>query len=297
MRILVTGATGLIGTALVARLTEIGHEPIRLVRAAPAGSDVRWDPAAGTIDAGALDGLDGVVHLAGEDIASGSWTDAKKARIRSSRAEATALLARTLASLPHRPPILVSASAIGYYGDRGAETLTEASTPGTGFLASVCRDWERATEPAAAAGIRVVTMRFGVVLDPSGGALARMLTPFRTGMGGPVGGGKQYVSWIAMDDAVGAILHALTTPTVSGPVNVAAPAPVTQAEFATALGRVLGRPTLVSVPAFGVKLLLGEMAGETILASQRLVPERLLATGYAFRWPDLEPALRHLLAR
>ena len=298
MRVLVSGATGLIGSALVARLGQTGHAAIRLVRTDPdpGGTDVRWDPAAGALDPAPLEGLDAVVHLAGEDIASGAWTDAKKARIRASRVDATALLARTVARLSRPPAVLACASAVGYYGDRGDEVLTEESAAGTGFLASVCRDWEQAAAPASEAGIRVLHLRFGVVLDPSAGALSKMLGLFRKGMGGPIGGGRQYVSWIALDDAVGGILHGLSTPALSGAVNVAAPAAVTQSEFAATLGRVLGRPTLLSVPAFGVRLMLGEMAGETILASQRLVPGRLLATGYTFRWPALEPALRHLLS-
>ena len=295
---LVSGATGLIGSALVARLGQEGHSAIRLLRGRPepGGSDVGWDPAAGALEPAAIEGLDAVVHLAGENIASGTWTSAKKARIRASRVDTTALLARTLAGLSRPPAVLACASALGYYGDRGDELLTEASSPGTGFLASVCRDWERAAAPASDAGIRVVHLRFGVVLDASAGALPKMVGPMRVGMGGPIGGGRQYVSWVALDDAVGAILHSLSTPALSGAVNVATPAPVTQSEFAATLGRVLGRPTLMSVPAFGVRLMLGEMATETVLASQRLVPGRLLATGYAFRWPALEPALRHLLA-
>ncbi len=295
---LVTGATGFIGSALVQSLAETGHTVTRLVRAkADAGAgDLHWDPASGALHADALEGMDAVVHLAGEDIASGSWTGAKKARIRESRVNGTSLLAQTLARLSRRPAVLASASAVGYYGDRGDEVLTEDSPAGSGFLASVCRDWERATAAAAEAGIRVLHLRFGVVLSPSGGALARMLGPFRKGMGGPIGGGRQFVSWIAMDDAISAILHGLSTAALSGAVNVSSPSPVTQAEFSGALGRVLHRPTLLSVPAFGVRLMFGEMAGETLLASQRLMPTRLLATGYRFRWPELEPALRHLLS-
>ncbi len=298
MKVLVTGSTGLIGSALVRRLGEGGHAVRRLVRTErdPARADIRWDPAAGALDVEALEGVDAVVHLAGEDIASGTWTPAKKARIRDSRVETTSLLARALARLSRPPAVLASASAVGYYGDRGDEILTEDSAPGTGFLAAVCRDWERAAAPAADAGIRVLTLRFGVVLSPSGGALARMLGPFRKGLGGPIGGGRQYVSWIAIDDALGAILHGLATPALAGPVNITAPTPVTQSEFAERLGSVLHRPTVLGIPAFGVRLMFGEMAGETLLASQRLVPKRLLAAGYEFRFPTLEPALRHLLA-
>lgn len=261
----------------------------------PGAAAVAWDPAAGRLDGAALDGLDAVVHLAGEDISRGAWTAAKKARIRQSRVEGTALLARTLASLDRPPAVLACASAVGYYGDRGDEALTEESPPGTGFLASVCRDWEAAASPAVEAGIRVLHLRFGVVLSPAGGALARMLGPFRMGMGGPIGSGRHYVSWIAIDDALGAVVHALSSETLRGPMNVASPGPVTHLEFARTLGRVLGRPTLLAVPAFGLRLLFGEMATEVLLASQRLEPARLLSTGYEFRYPNLEGALRHLL--
>ena len=297
MRILVTGSTGLVGSALVPFLSASGHAVIRLVRSEvpPGDAAARWDPEAGTLDPAALEGLDAVVHLAGEDIAGGSWTAAKKARIRGSRVEGTALLARTLASLDRPPAALACASAIGYYGDRGDETLTEESSPGSGFLASVCRDWEAAATPAVEAGIRVLHLRFGVVLSAAGGALAKMLGPFRMGMGGPIGSGRQYVSWIAMDDVLEAINHLLSNPTLHGPVNVASPKPVTQLEFARTLGRVLGRPTVLAVPAFGMRLMFGEMATEVLLASQRLEPARLLSSGYEFRYPDLEPALRHLV--
>jgi len=297
VRILVTGSTGLVGSALVPFLSARGYAVIRLVRSEvpPGGAAARWDPEAGTLDPAALEGLDAVVHLAGEDIAGGSWTAAKKARIRGSRVEGTALLARTLASLDRPPAALACASAIGYYGDRGDEALTEESAPGSGFLASVCREWEAAATPAAEAGVRVLHLRFGVVLSPRGGALAKMLGPFRMGMGGPIGSGRQYVSWIAMDDVLEAINHLLSNPTLHGPVNVASPKPVTQLEFARTLGRVLGRPTVLAVPAFGMRLMFGEMANEVLLASQRLEPARLLSSGYEFRYPDLEPALRHLV--
>jgi len=298
VRILFAGSTGLIGPALVPFLSASGHAVIRLVRseAPPAGAIERWDPEAGTLDRAALEGLEAVVHLAGEDISRGGWTAAKKARIRQSRVEGTALLARTLASLDRPPAVLACASAIGYYGDRGDETLTEESAPGSGFLASVCRDWEAAAAPAAEAGMRVLHLRFGVVLSAAGGALARMLGPFRMGMGGPIGSGRQYVSWIAMDDVLEAINHLLSNPTLHGPVNVASPKAVTQLEFARMLGRVLGRPTVLAVPAFGMRLMFGEMATEVLLASQRLEPAGLLSSGYEFRYPELEPALRHVLA-
>jgi uncharacterized protein (TIGR01777 family) len=297
VNILVSGSSGLIGAALVPFLSAGGNTVVRLVRsrAEQTGPAVAWDPVAGTLDRAALEGFDAVVHLAGEDISSGTWTAAKKARIRDSRVEGTRLLARAIASLERAPGVLACASAVGYYGDRGNQLLTEESEPGTGFLASVCRDWEAAATPAAEAGIRVAHLRFGVVLSAAGGALARMLGPFRMGMGGPLGSGRQYVSWIAIDDAVGAVGHVLSTPPLRGAVNVAAPTPVTQAEFARALGRALGRPTVLAMPAFAVRLMFGEMADELLLPSQRLAPARLLASGYRFRFPELDGALRHLL--
>ncbi|HXJ81289.1 MAG TPA: TIGR01777 family oxidoreductase [Candidatus Methylomirabilis sp.] len=297
MKVLVTGSSGLIGSALTPSLTAGGHSVVRLVRSTTdrnSGS-VRWDPVAGTLDRAALEGFDAVVHLAGEDISAGKWTAAKKARIRQSRVDGTGLLARTLASLARPPGVLACASAIGYYGNRGDEILTEESGPGAGFLAAVCRDWEAAATPAREAGIRVVHLRFGVILSVNGGALARMLGPFRLGMGGPLGSGRQYVSWVAIDDAVAAIGHVLSIASLRGAVNVASPGPVTHAEFARALGRVLGRPTVLGMPVFAVRLMFGEMADELILSSQRLAPTRLLSSGYEFRFPQLEGALRHLL--
>ena len=296
MKILVTGSSGFIGSALVPALGSSGHTVVRLVRSATKQADgPRWDPDSGTIDPAALEGFDAVVHLAGEDISSGTWTPAKKTRIRQSRVESTKLLARTLAGLGRRPSTLACASAVGYYGDRGEEVLTEESPPGAGFLASVCREWEAAAAPAAQAGIRVVHLRFGVVLSARGGALARMLGPFRMGMGGPLGSGRQYVSWIAIDDALGAIGHVLSNPVVNGAVNVASPRPVTHREFAQTLGRVLGRPTVLGMPALTLRLMFGEMATEVLLASQRLQAARLLSTGFAFRFPELDAALHHLL--
>jgi uncharacterized protein (TIGR01777 family) len=298
MKILVTGSSGLIGSALVPFLTARGHAVVRLVRTeAGRGHDIIWwDPIAGRLDRAQIEGFDAVVHLAGDDIAGGAWTPAKKARIRQSRVETTQLLARTLASLDRPPGVLAGASALGYYGDRGDEILTEESGPGKGFLATVCRNWEAAAAAAATARTRVAHLRLGVVLSAAGGALARMLGPFRMGMGGPLGSGRQYVSWIAIDDAIGAIGHVLSAPGLHGAVNVAAPSPVTHSEFARTLGHVLGRPTVLGMPAFAVRLMFGEMADEVLLASQRLEPARLLSSGFQFRFPDLETALRHLLA-
>jgi uncharacterized protein len=298
MNILVTGASGLIGTSLVSSLTSSGHEVTRLVRRQPNSGEkaARWDPMAGTIDASAIEGVDAVVHLAGENIAE-RWTAAKKARIRDSRVKGTQLLCATLARLSSPPKVLVSASAIGYYGDRGEEILTEESPPGRGFLAEVCRAWEAATEPARQQGMRVVQVRFGVVLSPAGGALAKILPPFRMGLGGVLGSGRQYMSWIALDDVVGAIQHAIGTDGLQGPTNAAAPQAVTNQEFTKTLGKVLGRPTVFPLPAFAARLMFGEMADELLLASARIQPTKLLASGFRFRYPELEDALRHLLAR
>jgi uncharacterized protein (TIGR01777 family) len=298
MNILVSGASGLIGSALVPYLANAGHEVIRLVRSQPQPEEraLRWDPMGGLIEESALEGVDAVVHLAGESVEE-RWTPQKKIRIRESRATGTRLLSESIARLATPPKVLVSASAIGYYGDRGGEILTEESAAGKGFLAEVCRAWEAATAPAAQKGVRVVPLRFGVVLSDSGGALARMLTPFRLGMGGVLGSGQQYVSWIALDDAIGAIQHAIVTALLQGPVNAVAPQAVTNQQFTKVLGKVLGRPTIFPMPAFAVRLMFGEMADELLLASTRVQPAKLVASGYGFRYPELEAALRHLLQR
>lgn len=298
-RIAVSGASGLIGGALVPFLSTGGHRVDRLVRHAPARgtTDVRWDPAAGLLDGAALEGVDAVVHLAGENVAAGRWTAARKAAICASRVAGTRLLAETLARLQRPPRVLVSASAIGWYGGRGDEALTETSDPGTGFLVEVCQAWEAATASARDAGIRVVCLRLGVVLAARGGALARMLPVFRVGAGGVVGGGRQVVSWIALDDVVGVIHHALWDETLAGPVNATAPDPVTNAELTRILGRVLGRPTPVPLPAPVVRLLFGEMGEALLLAGARVLPARLAAAGFAFGEPALEGALRSELGR
>jgi uncharacterized protein (TIGR01777 family) len=295
VRVLVTGAAGLIGSALVDRLVPGGHEVVRLTRSEPARSgEYRWDPMAGQVDPAAFEGVDAVVHLAGESVA-GRWTDAKKRRIRESRVRGTRLIAETAAEQSRPPAVVVSASAIGYYGHRD-EPVNESSPPGEGFLAGVVRDWEAAAEPAAAAGIRVVNPRFGIVQSRDGGALHAQLPLFRLGLGGRVGSGRQYVSWVAIDDVVGAIEHALRSEGLSGAVNVTAPAPVTNAEYARTLGRVLGRPAVLPAPAPALKLVLGEFSSE-LLSGQAVMPDRLRESGYEFRYPDLEGELRHVLGR
>jgi hypothetical protein len=301
MRIAVSGSTGLVGSEVVTVLSGAGHEVVRLVRRAPAHEEksvLRWDPEKGEIDAVGLEGLDAVVHLAGENIASGRWTAARKAAIRDSRVKGTRLLCDTLAGLARPPKTLVCASAIGIYGDRGEDVLTEESPAAEGFLPGVCREWEAASGAAARKGIRVVALRIGMVLSPKGGALPRMLPLFRGGLGGVIGSGRQYVSWVALDDLPLILLHALQCGALSGPVNAVAPRPVTNREFTEALGKVLSRPTPLPIPAFALRLAVGrEMADALLLASARVVPRRLEETGYSFRYPELEGALRHLLAK
>ena len=298
MKVLISGSTGLIGSALISALATAGHDVVRLVRSAPKsdGSEVYWDPESERIDTVGLEGMDAVVHLAGENVGSGRWTRAKKARIFDSRVKGTRLLCESLANLNHPPQVLVCASAIGYYGSRGAEVMNEGSASGTGFLADVCRKWEIATEFVGHAEIRVVNLRMGIVLSLAGGPLEKMLPPFKMGVGGILGKGRQYMSWIALDDAVGAIHHTLVTDSLQGPVNNVAPYPVTNREFTKALGRVLRRPTLFPLPSFGLRIMFGrEIANELFLSSTRVEPARLLETGYAFQYPRLEDALRHVL--
>jgi uncharacterized protein (TIGR01777 family) len=296
-RIAVSGATGLVGSALCERLLEEGREVIRLVRSPARGSgEVFWDPSAGDFDAGALDGVDAVVHLAGENIAGRRWNSAFKEVIRKSRVHGTGLLARSLAALRVPPRIFLCSSAVGYYGDRGTEVLTEESAPGEGFLPDVCREWEAAAEPARKVGIRTVHLRFGTVLAARGGALAKMLPAFRLGVGGRVGSGRQFMSWISLEDAVGAIVHLLSGAD-SGPFNAVAPQAVTNGEFASTLGRILHRPTFFPLPAAIVRAALGEMGESLLLSSCHAVPERLLASGFVFVKPSLEGALRWELGR
>jgi hypothetical protein len=286
-----------VGTELVEVLRSRGYEPLRLVRREPRGADeVRWDPADGSIDLQGLAGITGAVHLAGDNVASGRWTEAKKASIRDSRVQGTELLAGALAQISPRPKVLVSASAVGFYGSRGAEPVDETGSLGDGFLASVCAEWERATRAASSAGIRVVNARIGVVLAADGGALAKMKMPFLLGLGGRIGDGRQYMSWITLSDVVSALVFALGRDDLEGPVNLVAPTPVTNADFTATLGRVLRRPTLIPVPKFALRLGAGaEMADEMLIGGSRVIPAALRAHGFEWEHPTLEPALRSLL--
>jgi uncharacterized protein (TIGR01777 family) len=301
MRVAITGSTGLVGSEVVTVLSAAEHEVVRLVRRVPAPGEkavLRWDPLKREADAAGLEGFDAVIHLAGESVGSGRWTAVRKAAIRDSRVNGTRLLCDTLAELARPPKTLVCASAVGIYGDRGEEALTEESPTAAGFLPEVCREWEAASEPAARKGIRVVVLRIGVVLSPKGGALSRMLPLFRIGLGGVIGSGRQYVSWVALDDLPLILLHALQCGDLSGPVNAVAPRPVTNREFTEALGKALSRPTPLPVPAFALRLAVGrEMADALLLASARVLPKRLEETGYKFRFPELGGALRHLLGK
>ncbi len=297
LHLMITGAGGLIGSALLPRLAADGHRITRVTRGPAGRGEISWDPGGRILDLRQLGRIDGIIHLAGENIGS-RWTATRRRRIQQSRTLGTSLLSQALSRLQPRPETLISASAIGIYGDRGNELLTESSAPGNpeqDFLVRVCLEWEAAAEPAREAGIRVVHPRFGVVLSPEGGALAKLLPPFRFGLGGPQGHGYQWMSWIAIDDVVGAIRHLLEDRQLSGPVNVTAPGAVVNRHFMQILGRVIHRPTLVRVPAAALNLGLGEMAQRTVLASARVHPAKLLQSGYRFEYPDLDAALRHVL--
>lgn len=297
LTVAVTGATGLIGSALVASLRANGHDVRRLVRTTGDAQpgDVAWHADAPTMDPRALEGCDAVVHLAGAPIAQ-RWTSAHRRDILESRVRGTSLLARTIAAMTHKPRVVLSGSAVGYYGDRGDERLDERSTAGADFLASVVTAWEHAATPIAAAGARLVLLRTGIVLSTAGGALAKLLLPFRLGVGGPMGSGRQWMSWITLADHVRAMEHALSTDAVQGPVNLVTPNPVQNAAFAETLGAVLGRPAIIPTPAFALKLMFGEMAEATILSGQRIAPRALERSGFTFSTPQLEPALRAVLA-
>jgi uncharacterized protein len=297
MDVVVTGASGLIGTALKGALEKAGHRMVPMVRSQASGDAIRWDPDRGEIDAAGVEGVGAVVHLAGEGIGNRRWNEAHKAKVKGSRTKGTSLLAETLSKLNKAPKVLVSGSAVGYYGDRGDEVLTESSRPGNDFLAGVCTAWEAATAPAKEAGIRVAHIRTGIVLSGRGGVLPKMVLPFKFGAGGKLGSGRQWMSWIALADEVEAIVHLLGDDTLSGPFNFTAPNPVTNADMTKAIGAALHRPTLLPAPAFALKTALGaEMAEELLLVSQRALPTRLLDSGFTFQHSELGDALRVALA-
>lgn len=294
-----TGATGLVGSALTASLALAGHRVSTLVRGGGphAANEIGWDPNLGRIDAARLEGLDAVIHLAGESIASGRWTAARKERIRASRVVGTTLLAKSLAALRDPPRVLLSASAVGFYGDRGDTPVDETSSAGSGFLAGICTEWEAATAPASVHGIRVAHLRFGVILSAKGGALAKMLPAFRLGVGGPVGHGQQVLSWVSLSDVIAAIEFTRTHEALAGAVNLVAPQPVTSRDFARALGRVVHRPALLPLPAFAIRAAFGEMGQALLLSGCRVVPRRLLDAGFPFRDAEIEGALRRELGK
>jgi len=299
VKVAITGSHGLIGSALASSLDGDGHEVTRLVRGQASGANgIAWNPAAGTIDADALEGHDAVVHLAGVGIGDHRWTDEHKAAVLDSRVQGTRLLTTTLAGLRRPPAVVASGSAVGFYGDRGDEELTEDSGPGTGFLADVVQKWEASAAPATEAGIRVAYLRTGVVQSADGGALKKQLLPFKAGMGGRLGSGRQWLSWIAIDDEVGAIRHVLDTPEIVGPVNLCAPTPVTNGEFTRTLGQALHRPTAIPTPTPALQLLFGrEMVSEMLLGGQRVLPKVLESTGFVFTYPTLAAALTAELGR
>lgn len=299
-KILITGSTGFIGTQLTSFLTTQGHTVIPMLRS-KGGVDEKdaifWDPAKGTVDSSKLEGLDVVIHLSGASIASRRWSEARKGIISKSRVDSTVLLSNTLSKLRKPPKVLVCASATGYYGDTGKTIITERSPPGSGFLPTVSQEWERSTKPASTAGIRVVNLRTGIVLNPLGGFLKQILPLFRLGLGGKLGNGKQYMSWISMDDLLHVVLFAINNKSVKGPINVTSPKPVTNEKFTKTLGRILSRPTMSFVPAFAIRLLYGEMGKELVLGSCRVIPEKLMSWGFRFYYPTLEKALRHVLGK
>lgn len=295
MKIVIAGAGGLVGSALIPSLETKGHEVTRMVRSHPGAGEIEWHPHHDEVDPSGLEGFDAIVNLGGENIAGARWSDEQKRKIRDSRVHGTHLLSETIAKLHSRPRVFLCASATGIYGDRGDEVLDEQSESGGGFLAGVCREWEAAAQPAVSAGVRVVNLRFGPILAREGGMLAKMLTPFKLGLGGKVGSGKQYISWVAIDDVVGAIGLALANESLRGPLNVVSPNPVTNEVFTKTLGHVLSRPTVFAMPAFAARLAFGEMADEMLLVSQRVVPKKLSEAGDTFRYSHLEDAIRHFV--
>ena len=295
MKIAIAGASGLVGTALIPALEAQGHEVTRLVRTAPRAGEIEWHPNKDEVSAASLEGFDVIINLAGENIAGGRWTDEQKRKIRDSRVNGTHLLSEAIAKMERQPRAFICASATGIYGDRDDEVLDEQSESGGGFLAGVCREWEMACELAVKVGVRVVNLRFGPILAREGGMLSKLLTPFKMGMGGKVGSGSQYISWVSLDDSVNAILLAINDESIRGPLNVVSPNPVTNEEFTKTLGHVLNRPTALAMPAFAARLAFGEMADEMLLVSQRVMPKRLSAAGFQFQYPELESALRHYL--
>jgi uncharacterized protein (TIGR01777 family) len=298
MKIIISGATGLVGAALTSTLRDEGHSVARLVRAETGNAgDISWDPANAKIDLAVLEAADAFVNLNGTSIGGGRWTSERKKLLRASRVETTRFLVDAVSRLGQKPRVFVSASAIGFYGSRGEEVLTESSASGADFLSELSREWEQEAERAESLGIRTAILRFGIILSSRGGALPRMLTPFKIGVGGRLGDGKQWMSWVALDDVVGIIRWAIADSQVKDPVNVVAPNPVRNAEFTRVLARVLHCPAIFPAPGFALRLMLGEMADALLLGSQRVRPEKLLGAGYKFRFDSLEPALRAALAK
>lgn len=293
MKIAIAGASGLVGAAISPQLEADGHDIVRLVRNSPKAGEIEWHPNRDSIEPEKLEGFDTIINLAGESIAEGRWTEEKKKKIHDSRVNGTHLLSEAIAKLTNKPRVFLCASATGIYGDRGDETLDEQSESGGGFLAGVCREWEKATEPAHRAGVRVVNFRFGPILARAGGMLEKMLTPFKMGLGGKIGSGKQFISWVGIDDSVAAMKLALSDESIRGPLNVVSPTPVTNERFTRVLGEVLSRPTVMAMPAFAARLAFGEMADEMLLVSQKVIPKKLQAAGFQFKFSDLEAALQH----
>jgi uncharacterized protein len=295
MKIAIAGASGLVGKALTLLLEADAHDIVRLVRNSPKAGEVEWHPNQDSIDPAKLEDFDAIINLAGENVAEGRWTDEKKKRIHDSRVHGTHLLSEAITRLTKKPRVFLCASATGIYGERGDETLDEQSESGGGFLAGVCREWEKATELAQHAGVRVVNLRFGPILARAGGMLEKMLTPFKMGLGGKIGSGKQYISWVGIEDSVAAMKLALHDESIRGPLNIVSPKPVTNERFTRTLGEVLSRPTVMAMPAFAARLAFGEMADEMLLVSQKVIPKKLQAAGFQFQFADLETALRHYI--